>query len=143
MICAVLQQLQLMLKRLNWHIWRQLSLGAHSLRGNLGAVLTHLVRGLIITRTGLPPDILLNQPPPDSIELRDTAWSWPVPVRSTTATGAAACNFANSDTHVRHACAQTSSADACTPCMCSDQQSCNNCLLRFRHSQHLLVTPAH
>lgn len=33
-------------------------------------------------RVGLSPVILLNQPPPTSIEFKDLAWSWPKPVRS-------------------------------------------------------------
>lgn len=43
---------------------------------------SHLDRGLMIARVGLPPDIFSNQPPPESMELRDTAWSLPVPVKS-------------------------------------------------------------
>lgn len=33
-------------------------------------------------RVGLPPVILLYQPPPNRMELRDLAWSTPRPVRS-------------------------------------------------------------
>jgi hypothetical protein len=39
------------------------------------------VSGLMMARTGRPPVILVYQPPPFKMELRDTAWSWPVPVR--------------------------------------------------------------
>lgn len=42
-----------------------------------------------MARTGLPPDILLNQPPPANIVCRDTAWSCPVPVKSVSAAAAA------------------------------------------------------
>jgi hypothetical protein len=52
------------------------------LHAAVAAAATHLVSGLMMARTGRPPVILLYQPPPLSIELRDTAWSWPVPVRS-------------------------------------------------------------
>jgi hypothetical protein len=49
----------------------------------------HLVSGLMMKRAGLSPVILVYQPPPTRMELRDLAWSWPRPVRSAFARTAA------------------------------------------------------